>query len=74
MIELPCCVDRCERHNSTQLMSISYYKRLIDIGVKVYEYESGFLHAKVYLSDELIKNTIRQRIIRAFVRTLSPML
>lgn len=55
-------------------MSISYYKRLIDIGVKVYEYESGFLHAKVYLSDELIKNTIGQRIIRAFVRTLSPML
>ena len=108
-----------------QLMSRSYYKRLIDAGVKVYEYEPGFIHAKVYLSDdqygivgtinmdyrslvhhfengiwmykhdvlshikvdidntlkqsiemtdELIKNTIGQRIIRAFVRTLSPML
>lgn len=108
-----------------QVMTRSYYKRLMDAGVRVYEYEPGFLHAKVYLSDdqygivgtinmdyrslvhhfengiwlykhevlgqikddinntlkqsiemteERIKNTVGQRIIRALVRTLSPML
>ena len=108
-----------------QLMTRSYYKRLTDAGAKIYEFEPGFLHAKVYLSDdqygivgtinmdyrslvhhfengvwlykhevlsqikediyntleqsiemndELIKNTVGQRIIRALVRALSPML
>ena len=29
----------------------SHYKRLIDAGVKVYEYTPGFVHAKVFVSD-----------------------
>ena len=33
-------------------MTRSYYKRLMDAGVKIYEYEPGFVHAKVYLSDD----------------------
>ena len=33
-------------------MTKSYYKRLIDCGVKIYEYEPGFIHAKTYLSDD----------------------
>lgn len=107
------------------VMTRSYYKRLMDAGVKIYEFEPGFVHAKVYLSDDkysivgtinldyrslvhhfengvwlykhevlgqikddlvntmnqsievtdgLIKETIMQRLIRAVVRALSPML
>ena len=33
-------------------MTRSYYKRLIDCGVKIYEYEPGFIHAKTYLADD----------------------
>ena len=33
-------------------MTRSYYKRFREAGVKMYEYESGFVHAKVYLSDD----------------------
>lgn len=33
-------------------MTRSYYRRLMDAGVKIYEYEPGFVHAKVYLSDD----------------------
>lgn len=30
----------------------SHYKELIDAGVKIYEYTPGFVHAKVFLSDD----------------------
>lgn len=33
-------------------MTRSYYKRFREVGVKMYEYEPGFVHAKVYLSDD----------------------
>ena len=33
-------------------MTRSYYKRLMECGVKIYEYEPGFIHAKTYLSDD----------------------
>lgn len=107
------------------VMTRSYYKRLTAAGVKIYEFEPGFVHAKVYLSDDkyaivgtinldyrslvhhfengvwlykhevleqikndltdtmnksikieegLIKNTLPQRVIRALVRVLSPLL
>lgn len=29
----------------------SFYNRLIDAGVKIYEYEPGFIHAKSYIAD-----------------------
>lgn len=38
-------------------MTRSYYKRLMDAGVKIYEYEPGFLHAKSYLADDSIAMT-----------------
>lgn len=107
------------------VMTRSYYKRLMDAGVKIYEFEPGFVHAKAYLSDDkyaivgtinldyrslvhhfengvwmykhevlgqikedmqgtmkrsiemtndLMKNTLLQRFIRAIVRVFSPML
>ena len=31
----------------------SHYKELVDAGVKVYEYTPGFVHAKVFLCDDL---------------------
>ena len=33
-------------------MTKSYYKRFIENGVKIYEYEPGFIHAKTYISDD----------------------
>ncbi|MBQ8351457.1 MAG: cardiolipin synthase [Clostridia bacterium] len=30
----------------------SYYRRLMEAGVRIYEYEPGFIHAKSYLSDD----------------------
>ena len=33
-------------------MTKSYYLRLIDAGVKIYEYSPGFIHAKTYLVDD----------------------
>ena len=31
----------------------SYYKRLIEAGVKIYEYTPGFVHSKVFVSDNV---------------------
>ena len=31
----------------------SHYKRLVDAGVKIYEYTPGFVHAKVFVSDDI---------------------
>ena len=33
-------------------MTRSYYERLMKSGVKIYEYEPGFIHAKCYLADD----------------------
>jgi len=38
-------------------MTRSYYKRLMDAGVQIYEYEPGFIHAKSYLCDDIIAMT-----------------
>lgn len=32
-------------------MTRSFYKRLMDAGVEIYEYEPGFIHAKSYIAD-----------------------
>ena len=33
-------------------MTRSFYHRLMDVGVKIYEYKPGFIHAKSYLVDD----------------------
>ena len=33
-------------------MARSHYQRLMEAGVRIYEYESGFVHAKCYLADD----------------------
>ncbi len=33
-------------------MTRSFYPRLMDAGVKIYEYEPGFIHAKSYIADD----------------------
>lgn len=35
-------------------MTRSFYSRLMSAGVKIYEYEPGFIHAKSYLADDRI--------------------
>ncbi|MBE7053711.1 MAG: cardiolipin synthase [Ruminococcaceae bacterium] len=32
----------------------SYYKELIDAGVKIYEYKPGFIHSKTFVSDDTV--------------------
>ena len=32
-------------------MALSHYHRIMDAGLQIYEYEPGFVHAKVYLAD-----------------------
>ena len=32
----------------------SYYRQLIEAGVKIYEYTPGFIHAKVFICDDEI--------------------
>ncbi len=34
------------------MMTRSFYPRLMDAGVEIYEYEKGFIHAKNYLTDD----------------------
>lgn len=36
------------------LLTKSYYDRLIEAGVKIYEYTPGFVHAKVFVSDDCV--------------------
>lgn len=33
-------------------MTRSFYKRLMDAGVRIFEYEPGFIHAKSYIADD----------------------
>lgn len=36
-----------------QALAKTHYKKLLDAGVKVYEYTPGFVHAKVFVSDDI---------------------
>ncbi len=36
------------------MLTQSYYKPLIQAGVKIYEYEKGFVHSKMYVSDDQV--------------------
>ena len=40
-------------HIATQSIARSHYQKLIESGVKVYEYTPGFVHGKVFLCDDL---------------------
>ena len=39
-------------HKSTQIMARSHYQKLVESGVQIFEYTPGFIHAKVFLSDD----------------------
>ena len=40
-------------HKIIQIIARSYYRKLVECGVGIYEYTPGFVHAKVFLSDDL---------------------
>ena len=48
-IVLPGIPDKWYVYYVTQ----SYYRHLLGAGVKIYEYKPGFVHAKMYVSDDL---------------------
>ncbi|MBQ3593187.1 MAG: cardiolipin synthase, partial [Clostridia bacterium] len=35
------------------MTTVSYYRELIEDGVKIYEYTPGFMHAKTFVSDDI---------------------
>lgn len=35
-----------------QVMTRSFYQRLLEAGVKIYEYKPGFIHSKLFVSDD----------------------
>ena len=39
-----------------QMTSRSYYRELIDSGIKIYEYTNGFIHSKTFVSDDTVGN------------------
>ena len=39
-------------HFVAQTLAKTHYKPLLDAGVKIYEYSEGFVHSKVFLSDD----------------------
>ncbi|MFW6270630.1 MAG: cardiolipin synthase [Bacillota bacterium] len=45
----PFCADRWYVHPVTR----SYYRDLIESGVKIYEYTPGFIHSKTFIADDL---------------------
>ena len=38
----------------THIVTQSYYQMLIESGVKIYEYQKGFIHSKNYVSDDIV--------------------
>ena len=49
-ILVPHLPDKWFVHQTTQ----SFYQQLLDAGVRIYEYTPGFVHAKMYVSDDNI--------------------
>lgn len=39
---------------AVHMVTRSYYRQLTDAGVKIYEYSKGFIHSKVFISDDSI--------------------
>ena len=35
------------------MLARTYYNQLLEAGVRIYEYEPGFVHAKVFVSDDV---------------------
>ena len=50
MLESSCPVLPINR--SYMIWETTYYKQLIQGGVKIYEYEPGFVHSKVFICDD----------------------
>lgn len=49
-IVTPHIADKRFVHATTR----SYYRQLIDAGVKIYEYRNGFIHSKTFVSDDRV--------------------
>ncbi len=49
IIIMPCIPDKWY----TYILARSFYGELLEAGVKIYEYSSGFVHAKEFISDDL---------------------
>lgn len=51
-IDIKIICPRVADHWYVRAVGYSYYKELLDAGVRLYEYEPGFIHGKTFLSDD----------------------
>lgn len=50
-VDVRLCLPGIPDHKYTQIVAGSYYERLLEHGVKIYEFIPGFLHAKSFVAD-----------------------
>ena len=51
-VDVRMILPRAADHIYASVLAKSHYQELYDAGVKIYEYTPGFIHAKVFLSDD----------------------
>ena len=51
-VDVRMILPRAADHIYASVLAKSHYRELTDAGVKIYEYTPGFIHAKVFLSDD----------------------
>jgi len=50
-VDVRLCLPGIPDHKYTQIVAGSHYERLLEHGVKIYEFTPGFLHAKSFVAD-----------------------
>lgn len=50
-VDVRLCLPGIPDHKYTHIVAGSYYERLLEHGVKIYEFTPGFLHAKSFVAD-----------------------
>lgn len=51
-VEVVICLPKHPDKKFVQFLSRSYYRSLLNSGVKIYEYTPGFIHSKMFITDD----------------------
>lgn len=52
-VDVRICTPKIYDKKLVHMTTVSYYRELIEDGVKIYEYTPGFMHAKTFVSDDI---------------------
>ncbi len=52
-VDVRICTPKIYDKKFVHMTTVSYYRELIEEGVKIYEYTPGFMHAKTFVSDDI---------------------